>query len=590
MRLAEDSKCFGCGACVDACAHGAISFAEKRGFYYPIIDESKCVGCGKCTKVCPSIEYVENEAVFDTDPMAWAAWAEDEELRVDSTSGGMFGVIAKHYLEQGNYVCGAVFSDDFRTCHHIVTNRLEDLPRMMHSKYFQSDLRGVYKKIRELLGEGKKIMFCGTPCQTAGLFKYCDGADTEKLLLVDVFCKGVPSPVVHKKYIEQIEKENSGRITGFHPKHKIKGWGKILTKVDFDNGKTIYLRSKLDPLFVTERLDVRSACAECKYKGLDRVADISIGDYWGVTGISQDELKKGVSAVVANTVKGQETLTELGKKIHKEKRSVFDVSNKRNPGYSQNIILSERYNEFYDDLERMPFASVLRKYAVNNGYLAILLRKIGWVWSKVKNIDLFKFVYINFLCRHVERGKHAYIIPGSRTIFDFSKGSKLIVERGINLINYRKPHGSKEEAWIQLGENATMLVHHELDMRNCRFVVQKDAVLEIDKLEMNGRCNVVARKKIKIGYGVMIARNVTIYDSDYHPFSIGDNIQKVVSKPVEIKDRVWIANDATITKGVVIGEGAVVSTKSLVMKNVKPHTMVSGNPAKEVCGDVYWAQ
>ena len=157
-------------------------------------------------------------------------------------------------------------------------------------------------------------------------------------------------------------------------------------------------------------------------------------------------------------------------------------------------------------------------------------------------------------------------------------------------MNFRKPKGTKVESWIQLNENARMIIHKEIDIRNCRFIVQKGALLEIGDLEMNGLCNVVVRKKVTIGNDVMIARDVNIYDSDYHPFSIGDDVAQVVSKPVSIEDHVWIGNGASITKGVTIGEGAVVSTRSVVVRNVKPRTMVAGNPAKEMCRDIYWSK
>lgn len=590
MKLAEKSICCGCGACVDICPKKAIFMGEERGFCYPEIDPSKCVNCGLCERVCPVAKSVVNEDYYDSDPVAYAAWNTEETTLLGSTSGGIFGAMAKVYLENGDYVCGCVFSNDFKSCHHIVTNKLEDLDAMIRSKYFQSDMTDVYSQIAALLRDGKKVMFCGTPCQAAALYNYCDQKYKSNLLIVDLFCKGVPSQKIHQKFIELLEKKAGSRIVDFHPKHKIKGWGKIYTKVTYANGKVNYIHSPLDPLFVMQGLDVRPSCAKCNYKGLTRVSDISIGDFWGVKGISAAQEKKGVSAVIANTAQGEEALAQLGDKIVKEKSTIFEVSNKKNAGYSQKIALGKEYEAFYDDLERKPFEKVLKQYAINNSKAAIVLRKLFWAWTKLRNIDLLKFIYINFLCSHVQRGKHAYIIPGPNTIFEFAKGSRLIVEGGKTLINFRKPHGAKAEAWIQLNEGATLMIHKGMDIRNCRFVVQKDALFEIGKLEMNGLCNIVVRKNIKIGNDVMIARDVTIYDSDYHPFSIGDNVQEVVSRPVTIQDHVWIGNGATITKGVTIGEGAVVSTKSVVIKSVKPRTMVSGNPAKEVCKDVYWAQ
>ena len=433
-------------------------------------------------------------------------------------------------------------------------------------------------------------MFCGTPCQAAALYNYVGEKWRENLTIVDLFCKGVPSQKVHEKFLSMLEKQNNSKITYYRSKSKTKGWGKFYTEVHYANGKTEFIHSPLDNLFVTQALTVRPACANCAYKGLERVSDITIGDYWGITGIDRSIMKKGISAILVCTEKGQQLIDAVGDTIQKEIRSVFDVSGKKNPGFSEKIILGDRYYQFYDDLDKLPFKKIVKKYATNNSKPAIAWRKFKWICSKLPYISFTKLIYINFFCKHVQRGKRAIIIPGHNTVFEFQKGSKLIIEQGKAFINFRKPKGSKAEAWIQLNENATMIVHEGLDMRNCRFIVQKGATLEIGELEMNGLCNMVVRKSVKMGKGVMIARNVNIYDSDYHPFSLYDDVQQIVSKPVVIEDHVWIGNGSYITKGVTIGEGSVVSAASVVIKRVKPHTMVSGNPATEVAKDIFWGK
>lgn len=590
VNLLEKEQCCGCLACYDLCAKHAISVKIERGFVYPQIDTDKCVNCKQCEKVCPILNHVENEECDNYDPKVWAAWNTSEKTLNDSTSGGMFVAMAEAFLEKGGYVCGCEFSDNYKSCHHTIISEIDQLKRLVHSKYFQSDTRGIYSEILGLLKNGKEILFCGTPCQAAALHVFVGEKWRGNLTIVDLFCKGVPSQVVHEKYLTLLEQKNHSKILYFRSKSKAKGWGKFFTEIKFANGRTKYIRSPLDNLFVNQAIDVRPSCANCEYKGLDRVSDATIGDYWGITGLDRKIVSRGVSALVVNTEKGQKLVELMGDKIEKTPRTVFDVSNFRNPGFSQKVVLNEHYNDFYDELEEKTFAHVLKKYSVNNTLPAIMWRKLKWVLSKVKGISLSKFVYINFLCPHVQRGKGAFILPGPNTIFTFAKGSKLIVEQGKALINFRKPKGSSAEAWIQLGENATMIVHEGLDIRNCRFVVQKDGVLEIGDLEMNGLCNIVVRKKVTMGKGVMIARNVNIYDSDYHPFSLYDDVQKVATKPVVIQDHVWIGNGAYIMKGVTLGEGCVVSAASVVIKSVKPGSMVSGNPAKEVAKNIFWSK
>lgn len=589
-RIIEAEQCCGCLACFDVCAKNAISVSTERGYSYPVINEDKCVNCKKCESVCPVLNHAENEDYDTCDPQVWAAWNASTQKLKDSTSGGMFVAMAESFIGKGGYVCGCEFSEDFKSCHHVVICGKDEIGRLTHSKYFQSDMRGAYSSILCLLKEGKEVLFCGTPCQAAALHRFVGEKWRDNLTIVDLFCKGVPSQVVHEKYLTMLERKHKSKIVYFRAKSKAKGWGKFFTEVKFSDGTTKYLRSPLDNLFVSQAIDVRPSCAACEYKGLDRVSDATIGDYWGITGLDPQKVSRGVSALLVSTEKGQRLVELMGDSIEKVPRTVFDVSNFRNPGFTQKIVLGSQYDAFYNDLETMPFERVIRKYAANNSIPAITWRKIKWGLSKLKGISIPKFLYINFMCPHVKRGKGAYIIPGPHTIFTFEKGSKLIIEHGKALINFRKPKGSNAEAWIQLGENATMMVHEGLDMRNCRFVVQSNAVLEIGDLEMNGLCNIVVRKRVTMGRDVMIARNVNIYDSDYHPFSLYDDIQTVATKPVVIQDHVWIGNGSYIMKGVTLGEGCVVSAASVVIKSVKPGSMVSGNPAKEMAKNIFWSK
>lgn len=586
----DKEKCCGCMACLDSCPKKAISKTIDKGFYYPIINESLCVGCNKCHAVCPMLNKIENDDYDDFDTSAYAAWNSSDEKLKDSTSGGMFVAFAEKFIENGGCVCGCEFASDFKSCHHSIISQKSEINRIIHSKYFQSDTSGIYQEIDRLLRNNTPVLFCGTPCQCAGLFNYIDQKNRDKLTIVDLFCKGVPSPIVHKKYVEILEKKARSKVSYFRSKSKVKGWGKFFTEVVFENGKTLFVRSPLDNLFVDKCLNVRPSCSACKYKGYDRVSDITIGDYWGVSGLDNEIVKKGVSALIINTEKGQQLIESLEDTIIKREKSVFEISNHRNPGFSKTIVLGKQYSNFYNDLEKKPFRKVIKKYASNNSKLAIAWRKFKWAFSKLKYVSIHKFIYLNFFCSHIKRKKGAYIIPGPHSIFEFEKGSELIVEKGRVQINCIKPKGSKVESWIQLNEGAKMIIHGSSDMRNSRFIVQKDAVLEIGDLEMNGLCNIVVRKNVKIGNGVMIARGVNIYDSDYHPFSLYDDIQTVSTKPVVIKDHVWIGNGASIMKGVTIGEGAVISARAVVVKNVKPRSMVFGNPAEEIAKDIYWSK
>lgn len=119
-------------------------------------------------------------------------------------------------------------------------------------------------------------------------------------------------------------------------------------------------------------------------------------------------------------------------------------------------------------------------------------------------------------------------------------------------------------------------------------VVMKDAKLFLgDDGFINRNTTIVCSKSITIGKNATIAQNVIIRDSDIHYLIIDDNDQ-ANTLPIIIGDNVWIGTGAIILKGVNIGEGAVIAAGAVVSKDVKPFSIVAGNPAKVVKENVKW--
>ena len=110
-----------------------------------------------------------------------------EEIRMKSSSGGMFSILANYVLEQGGYVCGAAWDKNWAV-HHIIVDNKKDLEKLRKSKYLQSRMEDCYPKIKKLLDNGNKVLFSGTPCQVAGLKNYLV-SDYENLITVDLVCK-----------------------------------------------------------------------------------------------------------------------------------------------------------------------------------------------------------------------------------------------------------------------------------------------------------------------------------------------------------------------------------------------------------------
>ena len=93
---------------------------------------------------------------------------------------------------------------------------------------------------------------------------------------------------------------------------------------------------------------------------------------------------------------------------------------------------------------------------------------------------------------------------------------------------------------------------------------------------LNG-CHVSSKREVRLGRRVWIGLGTRVFDSDQHDF---DDTRPIRSEPVSIGDYTWVASDATLMKGVRIGEHCIVGARSLVTSDVPPHTLVFGQPAR----------
>ena len=176
---------------------------DEKGFKYPKINENKCINCGICEKVCPILNKRERANA----PKAYACINKDEDIRKNSSSGGIFTLIAEEIIDRGGAVFGAQFDNDFNVIHSY-TNNKEELYKYRGSKYAQSIIGDNYKIVKSFLEEGKYVLFTGTPCQVEGLYAFLQ-KDYDNLYTGDIICHGIPSPKVWKKYKEELEKQNN---------------------------------------------------------------------------------------------------------------------------------------------------------------------------------------------------------------------------------------------------------------------------------------------------------------------------------------------------------------------------------------------
>ena len=316
--LANNSQCTGCTACYVSCPKNCITMQQdKYGFVYPKIDLKLCINCKKCESVCPVI--VGNQEATNV-PSVYAAYSLDENVRMESSSGGIFSLIANEILRQGGAVFGAIYDNQYRV-KHVCIQKLSDLPALRGAKYAQSELNNCFIDVQQRLKAKQKVMFVGTPCQIAGLKTFLK-KEYEDLFTVDFVCHGVPAPSVWKKYVQYRAKKDNGGIlpTNINLRSKKTGWSKYRysNQYKYSNSK-VYSALSGDDLFM--RLFVgdyinRVSCANCHFKGYKRESDITLGDFWGIWDIDPElDDNKGVSLVLVHSDNGHDMMKRISAKV-----------------------------------------------------------------------------------------------------------------------------------------------------------------------------------------------------------------------------------------------------------------------------------
>lgn len=323
IQITDKQKCCGCEACFNICPTKAISMVrDNEGYLYPVVDLDKCINCGLCESVCPFIQKAKK-----THPIKiYAAVAKDEKHLMSSSSGGMFGLLAKQIIKDGGVVFGATFNKKFEV-YHDKTETLDGLERFKKSKYVQSRTNDVFKDVQRELNAGKEVLFSGTPCQIHGL-KLFLRKDYLNLILIDVFCAGVPSPMIWSDYIKVLEKQYKSSIESIDFRSKEKEGQKL--KIAFTNGKILIEDSYLT--FCDETF--RPSCYRCPSNNFRSGSDINIGDFWGASTVldsSLEERTSGVSAVIIKTEKGLNLFNKIKDHISYLKETDLESVLEKNP-------------------------------------------------------------------------------------------------------------------------------------------------------------------------------------------------------------------------------------------------------------------
>lgn len=329
IELCKANECTGCSGCVNVCPKQCIQMIEdKEGFLHPAIDHDKCIECHACQRVCPVLNPLDKHET----PIVYAAFNNDSKVRANSSSGGMFNALARHFIENGGMVVGALFMHDDFTLIHALTDSMDDVKKMMGSKYVQSRIPdNLYKDILSVLKSGHQVLFTGTPCQVAACRKFIPAIYQDKILYVDIVCHGVPSQKLFSDYIKKLS-ANFGGISAFNFRTR-EGWGYAPAFAREDN--SWHSLSGIDNIYMSMFLQgytFRENCYHCQYATPQRVSDITIADFWGLgkdKPYSHDKTL-GVSLLLINSPKGERMLDKIADALTLDKRSL-DEATKMNP-------------------------------------------------------------------------------------------------------------------------------------------------------------------------------------------------------------------------------------------------------------------
>lgn len=362
INISSKEQCCGCSACVQRCPKSCIYLHEDdEGFLYPQVDKANCVNCNLCEKVCPILCQGEQRIPLSV----YAAKNKNERIRVQSSSGGIFTLLAEKIIQESGVVFGAGFDDNWEVVHSC-TKTLTGLSVFRGSKYVQSKIGNTYKQVEDVLLSGRVVLFSGTPCQIKGLKLFLH-KEYDNLLTVDFICHGVPSPKVWRMYLQELVFSESfipsfkrPKISDINFRDKITGWKNFSFSVGYSylsvDGKrkfdlisqpfsnNTYMKAFLSDLIL------RPSCYKCFSKQGRSNSDITIADYWGIQNIMPEmDDDKGTSLVFLNSIKGENSFPFS---LMEYKKAEYEEAVQYNRGIKEDTLIPSKRAIFFKLIEK----------------------------------------------------------------------------------------------------------------------------------------------------------------------------------------------------------------------------------------------
>lgn len=597
IQITNKINCCGCNTCGDICPKDAITFVtDNEGFWYPKVNLEKCINCGLCENVCPELHINELKKNDFTTPECYAAHHKNLEIRFDSTSGGVFSAMAEEIYKKGGYVGGAIYNEDW-SASHFISNKKEDLKRLRSSKYLQSNAEGFYIKVKEAVITKSPVLVCGTPCQMAALRRFLK-KDYENLIIVDFICHSIASPKAHRKYFDYLEEKEGSKVVYFKAKNKELGWRNLTKKSIFADGKSYYGTKGKDlysRAYHSNMID-RPSCYHCQFKGYPRMADITLADFWGVEKVAKQlDNNTGTSAILVNSKKGADFIQKVSKRLITQEVKIEDIQ-PFNPALIKSAI-QPNYNrdEFFKDLDEMPFDKLGNKYFPIKEPSYKFLRTIKSIIGKVKNMTqlkpkpLWQFVYLNFFhpAIHTNWKEGHLLYPSPYCVFEIAHNANVQVHGAI-LCGNKKFKKSKLESRFLFDQYSKVIFKGNFRFGyGCDIEVFPHAELILGA-DSGGNLGLtlICGKKIQIGDHTFYGRDVSVRDHNGGHIIAQQGFKD--TNPVIIGDVCWICSEVKIMPGVKIGDGTIVGSNSVVIAPLPARVLASGMPAKIIDTDISW--
>lgn len=378
--LSLTETCSGCFACANVCPKDAIALpANFEGFYFPVIDQGKCIDCGLCDKVCPQLKDMAGNRM----QRAYYGWSNDDAVRKASSSGGMFHALAHATLKAGGVVYGAAFN--YKGMVRLECRSTEEvaLNELMRSKYVQNYIGFAFRKIKADLMSGKKVLYCATPCQVAGLKSYLGKMDCSQLVTVDFICHGVPSMDLLQKHLKYLGIKFVEEIN-FRPKNR--GWVDDF-EISFKKNpastdvKCRRISWRFDEYYnIFEKYcSLRRSCRNCPYSQGVRAADLTIADFWGVKQYNPELWDaRGISLVIANNEDGIQMVNSLGAEQCTVKELPLKYAEyvyERNRQLPDSPYQSKERDAFLHDVYTLGYEKALKRHGLKTSKTEVLVYK-----------------------------------------------------------------------------------------------------------------------------------------------------------------------------------------------------------------------